>query len=297
MSSDTTSPSEIDILLRYVQAGMRLPMTAEEYCTRLQISGDAASKVSGDIGPLVAIYSLAHNESLTCYTDTYPATVGTASAILTEAQRVTQGLEYGEIVQAIKDLDNASSEEERQKLQKIITDSIDSEVKTLDNDRKQAQEVLYGLDSFRELTGQHNEALKYYNITLDNISASEECTAHELTTTLEGLLEAAHSGNAALQDQIADCMRRLSVQDTVVIALHTIRDDLLGTLILLDPAAYILEKIVKGWFLIDDALGSVHDMVDSDLRNANTVIVDRVIGKLLVEWSELKEQVQGYPQP
>ncbi|KAI5822533.1 hypothetical protein K523DRAFT_421989 [Schizophyllum commune Tattone D] len=295
MSSVTTSPSEIDILLRYVQAGMRLPMTAEEYCTRLQISGDAASKVSGDIGPLVAIYSLAHNECLTCYTDTYPATVGTASAILTEAQRVTQGLEYGEIVQAIKDLDNASSEEERQKLQKIITDSIDSEVKTLDDDRKQAQEVLYGLDSFRELTGQHNEALKCYNITLDNISASEECTALDLKSTLEGL-EAAQSGNASLQDQIADCKRRLDVQDNVVTALHTIRDDLLRTLNLLDPAAYILEKMVKGWFLIDDALGSVHDMVDSDLRNANTVIVDRVVGKLLVEWSELKEQVQGYPQ-
>ncbi|KAL1687747.1 hypothetical protein GGG16DRAFT_116647 [Schizophyllum commune] len=296
MPSDTISPSDINILMQYVQAGMQLPTTAEEYCTRLQISGDAASKVSGETGPLLAIFSPAHNECLTYSTETYPATIRTASALLSEAQRVIQGPEYGKIVQAIKDLDGASSEEERQKLQRFITDSIDSEVKTLDDDCKQAQEVLDGLDLFGQRTGQHNGALKDYKGTFDDIFASEKNTAEDLKTTIEELSAAAQSGNAALQDQIADCERRLSIQVAVVAALDTIHCDLLGTLSLLDPAVSILERMVKEWLVIGDALGSVHAMVDSDLRNASSVIVDRVMDKLLGKWTELREQVQGYPQ-
>ena len=128
----------------------------------------------------------------------------------------------GEIVQAIKDLDQVSSEEERQKLQRFITDSVDSEVKTLDDDRKQAQEVLGGLDSFRQRTAQHNDALKDYEGTLDFIVASENSAAEHLKTNIEELSAAAQSGNAALQDQIADCERRISIQVAVVAALDTI---------------------------------------------------------------------------
>ncbi|KAL1727112.1 hypothetical protein EV714DRAFT_275951 [Schizophyllum commune] len=303
MSSDAIQPSDIDLLIQYVHAGMRLPMTEEEYCTRLKVSGNTANKISSDIGPLVAIYSPAsnaHSECLTFYIDTYPATCMIASAILIEAQRAILGSEYDEIVQAIKNLDQATSDEERQKLQKIIMDTIDAEVKTLDDDRKQLQEVLNGLTPFMQLTVQHNHALSHYNGTLDNIVSTEGNTLLDLQSTLDHLrAQAAQTGGAeyaALLVQIADYERKLSDQQAVVDALVTIRVDLLRTLELLGPATLILMTMVGGWSLSDDALGSVHDMVDSDLRNASSVIVDRVLDKLLGKWTELREQVQGYPQ-
>ena len=86
----------------------------------------------------------------------------------------------GEIVQAIKNLDQATSDEERQKLQKTIMDTIDAEVKTLDDDRKQLQEVLNGLTPFMQLTVQHNHALSNYSGTLDNIVSTKGNTLLDL---------------------------------------------------------------------------------------------------------------------
>ncbi|KAL1701714.1 hypothetical protein EV121DRAFT_294022 [Schizophyllum commune] len=210
MSDDNVQSWEVDFVVGYANHGKQLPRTKEEYCARLHISGDAATRISDYIGPLMAVYAPEQEECQIFYDESYPAASEAASSALAIAQSAVHGHEYGDIVQAIKDIDSAASEE-RERLQKIIRDGIDAEVETLAHDLDQAQKVLDGLNPLQERTPGDFDALKPCRVTLTSFHAAEQITLDDLNLNLAQLRFRASlvsPGSAvwlALQIRIEEC--------------------------------------------------------------------------------------------
>ncbi|KAI5892588.1 uncharacterized protein SCHCODRAFT_02626545 [Schizophyllum commune H4-8] len=174
-------------LLKYVWAGVLLPVTPDDYQKRLQISTDIATKLSNVITPLVAAYKTCSANCTTFKTTTYPSIVAIASDIYSYAQNAggtAQDSYYANIWQGIRSLANATSPTQAQQLTDTINGLIDVQVTDIANIKAKAEQVVTDLTTFKTQTEGDQTTLK---TNLDAVAAALKAEDGDLAT-LEKLL-------------------------------------------------------------------------------------------------------------
>ncbi|KAI5829125.1 hypothetical protein K523DRAFT_320813 [Schizophyllum commune Tattone D] len=149
-------------LLKYVWAGVLLPVDADSYQKRLQISTDIASKLSDVIQPLVAAYAVCSGHCQTFKSATYPEIVSIASDVYDYAQGAGGSLHdsyYANIWQAIRSLATATSPTQQKEYLDTINGLIDVQVGNIANITRKAEKAVTDLTVFKGQTAQDKTTL------------------------------------------------------------------------------------------------------------------------------------------
>ncbi|KAL1714238.1 hypothetical protein EV715DRAFT_209983 [Schizophyllum commune] len=174
-------------LLKYVWAGVLLPVTPEDYQKRLQLSTDIVTKLSNVITPLVAAYKTCSANCTTFKSTTYPSIVAIANDVYSYAQNAggtAQDSYYANIWQAIRSLANATSPTQAQQLIATINGLIDTQVTDIANIKAKAEQVVNDLITFQDQTAGDQTTLK---TNLDAVAAALKTEDGDLAT-LEKML-------------------------------------------------------------------------------------------------------------
>ncbi|KAI5834035.1 hypothetical protein K523DRAFT_341145 [Schizophyllum commune Tattone D] len=135
-------------LLKYSWTGVLLPITEEQYQTRVQISGDVADKYADQTKRLLKAYATAQKHCAEFKQITYPSIVALASAVYDYAQNAggdVQDSYYANIVQSV---DALSSTETSSGAMEAINGLVDTQVQAINAIVRQAQSAINALVTF-----------------------------------------------------------------------------------------------------------------------------------------------------
>ncbi|KAL1682192.1 hypothetical protein EV122DRAFT_204044 [Schizophyllum commune] len=149
-------------LLKYVWAGVLLPVTEDAYRSRLQISDDVFNKLSSVIKPLVQSYATTQVHCQVFKDTTYPGIISIASDVYSYAQNAGGSSDdsyYAAIFQSIRQLANDLPQDEEAKLRETIKELVDMEVKSIDKIYTKSQSAIEDLRAFEDDTKKDKSAL------------------------------------------------------------------------------------------------------------------------------------------
>ncbi|KAL1729957.1 hypothetical protein EV714DRAFT_273107 [Schizophyllum commune] len=289
-------------LLKYVWAGVLLPVTPEDYQKRLQISTDIATKLANVISPLVAAYKTCSANCTAFKSTTYPSIVAIASDIYNYAQNAggtAQDSYYAGIWQAIRTLANTTSPTQAQQLIATINGLIDTQVNDIANIKTKAEQVVTDLTTFKLQTAGDQTTLK---TNIDAVAAALKTEDGDLAT-LEKMLadnkaELASDEAEYEHDVIVACTTLTYFWVPIVgIIAATIVAGVFGK-----KAADMADKIDEIKSLIADEEGKVSDekrlladlnAVDTDLTNFYASIDPAIsaMQDMIAVWENIETQL------
>ncbi|KAI5834572.1 hypothetical protein K523DRAFT_339496 [Schizophyllum commune Tattone D] len=153
---------DIATLLKYVWAGVLLPVTEDAYQQRLQISDDTAGKLSGVIKPLVAAYDTAQKNCQKFKDQTYPSIADLSSDVYSYAQDAGGTVDdsyYVNIINWIKQLSKSTDPDEQAELKGAIDAVIDKQVADIQALQDRANAAVADLQAFEGLAKIDKSAL------------------------------------------------------------------------------------------------------------------------------------------
>ncbi|KAL1675926.1 hypothetical protein EV122DRAFT_217420 [Schizophyllum commune] len=177
-------------LLKYVCAGLLLPVTEWEYIERLQLSQDTISIISSSLEPLIATYVTAQGHCETFRQSTYPGITAIASDVYDYAQ-IASGkgtnpyFAYSNLIQSIRALSTTAPGEELDSL-KVTVKNITSYLSTAIGDvSTKLQGAVGNLQAFEQTMMQDNQSIQQYQKAVIDLLQTEEGDIQDLQATLE----------------------------------------------------------------------------------------------------------------
>ncbi|KAL1701276.1 hypothetical protein EV121DRAFT_282784 [Schizophyllum commune] len=172
-------------LLKYVCAGLLLPVTDWEYIERLQLSQDTIGIISSSLEPLIATYVTAQGHCEDFRRTTYPGITAIASDVYDYAQIVcgkgtSPFFSYSNLIQRVSALSTTAPEAEQAKLRLTIK-NITSYLSTVVGDiATKLQGAVNDLNAFEQTMMQDMQSIQQYQSAIVDLLQTEEGDIQDL---------------------------------------------------------------------------------------------------------------------
>ncbi|KAI5889070.1 uncharacterized protein SCHCODRAFT_02601356 [Schizophyllum commune H4-8] len=200
-------------LLKYIWAGLLLPVSESEYIMRLSLSQETIGLVDAALPPLIGAYVVAQQHCETFRTTTYPSITGIAADVFDYAQIVSgQGTSpywaYANLIETIKALSFTTSDEEIAALQKTVSNIVSYLTTAASDIEKKLQTAVDNLRAFEQTTMEDKQNIQRYQSAIVELLQTEQGDIQNLQVKLKGYQDQLKTDEAAYEhDLVLACSR------------------------------------------------------------------------------------------
>ncbi|KAL1733728.1 hypothetical protein EV714DRAFT_203965 [Schizophyllum commune] len=175
-------------LVKYIWAGLLLPVTEREYITSLNLSQETIGIIDSALGPLIGAYIEAKAHCETFRTITYPSITGIASDVFDFAQIASgQGTSpswaYASLMQTIRALGSATAANAAT-LQQTVKDIVSYLSTAISDIQAKVQTAIDDLRAFEQTAMQDKQSILQFQSAIVALIQIEEGDINSLLATL-----------------------------------------------------------------------------------------------------------------